>query len=61
MFLNLIKEINRLLSKGMWNIYSKITAETSSKLQFLGLKNFSPAQIREAPTHSNSLNYKSSC
>ena len=61
MFLNLIKEINRLLSKGMSNIYLKITTETFSKLQFLGLKNLLPGQIWEAPTHSSSLNYKTSC
>ena len=30
----LIKEINRLLSKGMSNIYLKVTIETFSKLQF---------------------------
>ena len=47
MFLNSIKEtnwlrkeINRLLSKGMSNIYSKVTIETFSKLQFSGFKRF---------------------
>ena len=29
-----MKEINRLLSKGMSNIYLKVTTETFSKLQF---------------------------
>ena len=32
------KEINRLLSKGMSNIYLKVTIETFSKLQFSGFK-----------------------
>ena len=32
------KEINRLLSKGMSNIYLKVTIETFSKLRFLGFK-----------------------
>ena len=34
------KEINRLLSKGMSNIYLKVTIETFSKLRFSGLKKF---------------------
>ena len=34
------KEINRLLSKGMPNIYLKITIETFSKLRFSRLKKF---------------------
>ena len=34
------KEINRLLSKGMSNIYLKVTIETFSKLQFSGFKKF---------------------
>ena len=32
------KEINRLLSKGMSNIYLKVTTETLSKLRFFGFK-----------------------
>ena len=36
----LIKEIHRLLSKGMSSIYLKVTTKTFSKLHFLGLKNF---------------------
>ena len=39
------KEINRLLSKGMSNIYLKVTIETFSKLQFSGFKNLSPGQL----------------
>ena len=34
------KEINRLISKGMSNIYLKITIETLSKLRFSGFKKF---------------------
>ena len=34
MLFNSVKEINRLLSKGMSNIYLKVTIETFSKLQF---------------------------
>ena len=33
------KEISRLLSKGMSNIYLKVTIETFSKLQFSRFKN----------------------
>ena len=47
MFFNSIKErnrlrieINRLLSKGMSNIYLKVTIETFSKLRFSGFKIF---------------------
>ena len=40
MFVSLIKEINRLLSKGMLNIY----------FDFLSLKSLSPGQFWEAPT-----------
>ena len=32
--------MNRLLSKGMSNIYLKATIEAFSQLQFSGLKNF---------------------
>ena len=34
------KEINRLLSKGISNIYLKVTIETFSKLRFSGFKIF---------------------
>ena len=34
------KEINSLLSKGMSNIYLKVTIETFSKLRFSGFKKF---------------------
>ena len=38
----LSKEINRLLSEGMSNVYLKITIEMFSKLRFSGLKNLPP-------------------
>ena len=46
-----IKEINslrkkdRLLSKGMSNIYLKVTVKTSSKLQLSGLKKFVTSSV----------------
>ena len=39
------KEINKLLSKGMSNVYLKVTIETFSKRRFSGLKNLSPGQF----------------
>ena len=61
MFLNSIKqvnrlrkEINRLLSKGMSNIYLKVIIETFSKLRFPGFKNLSPGQLLGS---SNSRRY----
>ena len=36
----------------MSNIYFKITVETLSKLQFLGLKNLAPGQFWGAPIHA---------
>ena len=39
------KEINRLLSKRMSNIYLKVTIETFSNLGFSGLKRRSPGQF----------------
>ena len=51
------KEINRLLSKGMSNIYLKVTIEEknwrSQNFGFLVLKNFSPGQFWGAPTHED--------
>ena len=34
------KEINRSLSKGMWNFYLKVTIETFSELWFFGFTKF---------------------
>ena len=71
-FFNSIKEIdrlrkkrNRLLSKGMSNIYLKFTNEEkngrSQNFDLLGLKNLSPSPILGAPTKALSLNFKTSC
>ena len=61
MFFNLIKEINRLrkeinrlLSKGMSNIYLKVTIETFSKPRFYGFKE---CVIRSVLGSSNSCWY----
>ena len=51
------KEINRLLSKGMLNIYLKVTLETFSKLQFHGFKNLSPGQLWGAPTYADIIEF----
>ena len=48
------KEINKLLSKGMSNIYFKVTIETFSKLPFSGLKKF---VTRSVLGSSNSRRY----
>ena len=45
---SLRREINRLLSKGMWNIYLKFTIEKnwrSQNFNFPSLKNLSPGQV----------------
>ena len=39
------KEINTLLSKGMSNIYLKVTIETFSKLRFYGVKKFATRSV----------------
>ena len=68
MFFNSVKEINRLkkernrlLSKGMSNIYLKITIEEktwhSQNLDFLRLKNLSPGQFWGASTHENIIEF----
>ena len=59
------KEINRLLSKGMSNIYLKVTFEKnlpSQNFDFLNLKNVSPGQFfGELQLTQVSLIFKSSC
>ena len=47
------KEINRLLSNEMSNIYLKVTIERLSKLQFSGFQNLSPGQFLGAPIHAD--------
>ena len=62
MFFNSIKEINRLLSKGMSNIYLKVTIETFSKLRLLKVKEVvSGSVFRELQLTQISLNFKTSC
>ena len=39
------KEMNRLLSKGISNIYLKVTIETFSKLRFFGFKKFVTSSV----------------
>ena len=56
MFFSLIKEINRLLGKGMSNIYLKVTVEKnwpSQNFDFLSLKNYPPDPFWGAPTHAD--------
>ena len=56
MFFSSIKEINRLLSKGMSNIYLKVTIQKNQRSQnfdFVGLKNLQLMQT--------SLNFKTTC
>ena len=56
---SLRKEINRLLSEGMPNIYSKIALEKiwGSQIDFVGLKHLSSGQSRGAPTHDDIIEY----
>ena len=59
-----LKEMNRLLSKEMSNIYLKVTIEKnwrSLNLDFLSLKNLSPGQFRELQILHILLNFKTSC
>ena len=55
------KEINRLLSKGMSNIYLKVTIEEknrrSQNFDFLGFRNLLPFQFWEAPTHEDIIEF----
>ena len=53
------KEINRLLSKKMSNIYLKVTIEKS--LDFLNLENLSPSQFLGSSNSQISLNFKTFC
>ena len=51
MFFSSIKGINRLISKGMSNIYLKVTIEKnwrSQNFDFLSLKNMSPGHFWES-------------
>ena len=56
------KEINRLLSKGMPNIYLKVTIETFTKLRFSGFKKFVTKSVfGQLQLTQVSLNFKASC
>ena len=62
MFFSSIKKINRLLSKGMSNVYLKVVINKnwlSQDLDFLILRNFSSGRFRGSPTHI-SLKFKTS-
>ena len=51
-----------LLSKGMANIYLKVTTETFSKLRFSGFKKFVTRSVfGELQFTKISLNFKTSC
>ena len=53
------KEVNRLLSRGISNIYFKVTIETSSKLQVSGFKKFVTGFVfEELQLTQISLNFK---
>ena len=54
------KEINRLLSKEMSNIYLEVTTEKNCRSQnffFLSLKNLLPGQFLGAPTHGDMIEF----
>ena len=62
MFFSSIKKINRLLSKGMSNVYLKVVINKnwlSQDLDFLILRNFSSGRFRGSPTHI-SLKFRTS-
>ena len=55
-------EVNRLLSKGMSNIYLEVTIETFSKLRFSGFKKFVTRSVfEELQLTQISLNFKTFC
>ena len=56
--LNRLRKINRLLSKGMSNMYLKVTNKTFSKLRFSGFKKFVPGQVWEVPTHADIIEFQ---
>ena len=56
MFFSSIKEMNKLLRKGMLNIHLNVTIEKnwrSQNFDILGLKNLSQGQFCRAPTHAD--------
>ena len=62
MFFSSIKgnKINRVINKGMPNIYLKITIRKNRRSQnfdFQSLKNLSPGQFLGAPTHADMVEF----
>ena len=56
------REINRLLHRGMSNIYLNVTIEMLSKLRFCGFKKFVTRSVfGELQLTQISLNFKTSC
>ena len=58
--IRLRKELNRLLRKGMSNIYLKVIIEKglgSQNFDFLSLKNLSPGQNWGAPTREDIIEF----
>ena len=51
------KEIHRLLSKGMSNIYVKATVEKIWGSQIFNFLSLSPGQILRAPTHKDLIEF----
>ena len=54
------KEINKLLSKGMSNVYLNVIIEKnwhSQNSDFLSLNNLSPGQFWGAPTHVDVIQF----
>ena len=56
MFFSSMKRIYRLIIKGLWDIYLKVTivkSWLSQKFNFLNLKNLSRGQFYGTPTHTD--------
>ena len=54
------KEINKLLNKGMSNIYLKVTTEMFSKLRFSRFKKFVTRSIFGSLTHTDIIEFGNS-
>ena len=59
MFFSSVEEKNRLLSKGVSNIYLKVAKQKFSKLQFSKTKKFCPQVFSfwRAPTHAGMIKF----
>ena len=51
------KEVNKLLSKGMLNIYLKVNLRRSQNFDCLGFKNLSSGQFLGAPTDADIIEF----